>query len=600
MDGVETGIKTKLKAARHHLRHESLILPVAAAVLATACLVSPVGEFPLNDDWTNAKAIQWTLEQGRYVGHPFPRATLVAHVLYGAAFAAVFGFSFTILRISSLILAVVTLWAVARTARECGLSRRAALLCAAILWCNPIFLNLSYTFMSETSFWAATALSLLFFVRALNRNRAADVFLGAAFSVVALFVRHFGVLSSAAFALIAVAAWIPKRRRPDWAAVAAFLAPWAAAVPLLLWWTTSVEGHPNITSVSVAGVWNVVRGMPGAVEYAFIVVFYLGLFLMPAACGLVCAVLMRRKRWTLAHRLGFVAFAIVACLYIRTIPGWRVPPLPNVLRNLGTGPLTLQDTTIMARNWTPVRIGPVTLGAVMAMAIVSASALFVSLWMRMPPMRRHDKAPEGAAADAERLPPAPAWFLLVSAVLFFASAYNPWLPYVYDRYLLTGLMPALVLCMAGLSVSRGRAVAAAVLAPCLLYFAFSACCVQDYLAWNRARWTAIDKLLHEHGASPFEIDGGYEYNGMYTSDEFMRRNGTRSFLERGPLGWWVLDDTYAVSFLPRPGYRELGRVEYFSPIGMERRAILMLRRDGEAPDPANNALQDKGIRMLLP
>jgi hypothetical protein len=138
---------------------------------------------------------------------------------------------------------------------------------------------------------------------------------------------------------------------------------------------------------------------------------------------------------------------------------------------------------------------------------------------------------------------------------------------------------------------------------------FSACSVQDYLAWNRARWVAVDRLTDRYGADPLQIDGGYEYNGLHTSDVFMKRNNTSDFRNQGPLAWWVLDDTYAISFLPRAGYQELDRVTYFSALGMERRDLLILRKrdalrqspDAPGPPPTPDVGQEKPpMRMLLP
>ena len=55
-------------------------------------------------------------------------------------------------------------------------------------------------------------------------------------------------------------------------------------------------------------------------------------------------------------------------------------------------------------------------------------------------------------------------------------------------------------------------------------------------------------------------------------------------LSKGPIGWWIVDDAYAVSFLPRDGYSEIGREGYFSWLGFEERQVLMLRRDADAAE----------------
>ena len=113
---MECTHKQAMKTLFDNTLHKSFLVPVACLVLLTVCVVPPKGDFPLNDDWVYAKAVRWMLEEGRYTGHPFSRATLVAQVVWGALFVALFGFSFTTLHASTLVLAVITLWAVARAA----------------------------------------------------------------------------------------------------------------------------------------------------------------------------------------------------------------------------------------------------------------------------------------------------------------------------------------------------------------------------------------------------------------------------------------------------------------------------------------------------
>jgi hypothetical protein len=171
-------------------------------------------------------------------------------------------------------------------------------------------------------------------------------------------------------------------------------------------------------------------------------------------------------------------------------------------------------------------------------------------------------------------------FLMLWAVLMAAAPCNPWLPVTFDRYLLPALVPVAVLTAGLVPFHRLRRPHLAGLAVCAAVYVFSLACLQDYMAWNRARWEAIETLITTHGADPLRIDGGFEYNGMHTSDAFMEIHPDADFNNAGPHGWWILDDTWAVSFRPRAGHQEIARTEYFSFLGMERRFLLILRRVG--------------------
>lgn len=569
----------------------SLLAPLMGLLVLCVCVVSPRGDFPLNDDWVYGKCVQGLLEHHRYTGHPFTAASVVAQALWGAAFAQAFGFSFTVLRISTLVLALTTTWATACCARELGLSRRSALLCGLLVLGNPIFLNLSYTFMSDVPFMAAGSLSGLFYLRALRQGRVSDVFLGTVFAVVAFGVRQFGVFLTLAFAATVAVEWLYRRKRPPLAHIAACLAPWAVCLAALLYgrltgdtsypWTVIMRDVPLVFRFVLT------------IRYAFIAMLYFGLFLLPLSCARFLLLATRNERWGRGRWASFWACAllidVVACLI------WKspMPILPNVLRDIGTGPLTLRDSYLLHPGTSLVSIGawwwPITV-----ISIASASLLVTDLLYCIVPAIL-DKVPDVTAHPENRPRASQTLFLLLWALFLTAAPHNPFLPVMFDRYLLSPLVPLCLLFAGQLPLGKHRLAPLFVAAPCLLLLLFSLICVQDYMAWNRARWAAIDELITVHGADPLQIDGGFEYNGMHTSDEFMARNETTDFNEAGGLGWWILDDTYAVSFLPRDGYDEIGHVSYFSYLGMKVRRVRMLHRSAHSSETP----QDTGVIASL-
>jgi hypothetical protein len=160
--------KTQSRGFKNFLVHDSLFLPLLLLWLLTLLLVSPKGEFPLNDDWIYGQTVQTLLDDHTYVRHPFGKPTAVAQVLWGALFAAPFGFSFIALRLSTLVLSLLGSWFTAKCARACGLSRHVALLFGCVVLSNPLNLNLSYTFMTDVPFCMATTLSAYFYIKALR------------------------------------------------------------------------------------------------------------------------------------------------------------------------------------------------------------------------------------------------------------------------------------------------------------------------------------------------------------------------------------------------------------------------------------------------
>jgi len=72
-----------------------------------ALLAKPVGDFPINDDWVYGLSVKALLETGRF-SLPSPASTnLLPQAYWGALFCLPFGFSFTALRISTLVLGLI-------------------------------------------------------------------------------------------------------------------------------------------------------------------------------------------------------------------------------------------------------------------------------------------------------------------------------------------------------------------------------------------------------------------------------------------------------------------------------------------------------------
>jgi hypothetical protein len=70
-----------------------------------------------------------------------------------------------------------------------------------------------------------------------------------------------------------------------------------------------------------------------------------------------------------------------------------------------------------------------------------------------------------------------------------------------------------------------------------LFAYFSVASTHDFLAWNRARWQALNELTVVQKISPKLIDGGYEFNSWRLADRRYKQKPNKSF-------WWVDDDNY--------------------------------------------------------
>ena len=122
----------------------------------------------------------------------------LAQILWGALFSRLFGFSFAVLRLSTLVLAWAGLLAFYPTLRELGIRPLLAGLGTLMLWCNPVFFVLSHSFMTDVPFVSTMNAVLLCYVRWVKRGRTWDLGLGSVLALLAFLIRQLG----AALALI--------------------------------------------------------------------------------------------------------------------------------------------------------------------------------------------------------------------------------------------------------------------------------------------------------------------------------------------------------------------------------------------------------------
>jgi hypothetical protein len=476
---------------------------LALAWLAPLLVIGFHGDFPLNDDWAYAHTARVWLESGRFERLGWTWAPIVSHSLVGAAFLALLGPGFEALRLSGLCMGLLGVMGVWCLCREVGASRGYAWVAAASVGFNPIYLNLSYTFMTDVPFAALVTWSLVLLARGLARGSPAWTGAGLAVAVAATLSRQIGVATGVAWAAARLAA--VRRRPPPWA-----LAAGALAVAGAIW----AVGTSGAFSAGGGGgdysSLHFLRDMlrrPGALRdtlrSSLVAVLDLALFAAPGVAAL--AVAARRR-----VLVGAAAGLLPALLALRAA-GVRMPVGGNVLYDLGVGPATLTGAyDALARAPAGLWWGVTALAVASALAACGlvASAL------------------AGRAAALRGRPALVMLAVLPVAVLAPQIASRNF----FDRYLLTVLPAALALLIGlcgGARLTRtGGALAALGVAALALWGVLG---TRDYLEHHRARWALIGELL-ERGVPPERLEAGFEFEGWRTRDEhavtgYLRRRG---------------------------------------------------------------------------
>ena len=212
------------------------------------------------DDWIYAGSVQNTLNTGTFLMPDWSQANLVGLVYWGVLWAKLFGFSFSVLTYSVLFLAACGQIAFYGILRVLNVPQWGALLGTLILGFNPIYLHLSYSFMTDVPFLSIELIACYFLLRgvtaASDKLAVAWLLVGSLFAGWAFMIRQFGVLIPifaliAYFALNSVVtrrlAW--KRMLPIIVVFAAILAAWYVWTQSLpLTWATASQSSPRLLS----------------------------------------------------------------------------------------------------------------------------------------------------------------------------------------------------------------------------------------------------------------------------------------------------------------------------------------------------------------
>jgi hypothetical protein len=156
-------------------------------------LLHPFPNLPFHDDWTYAWSVEHLLRTGELQVLDWSVHYPLVQVVWGALFCLPFGFSFSALRVSTVVLAWVGALALYGTLRELGRARSESLIATVALVANPVFFVLGFSFMTDVPFVSLAIVAFFFITRGLSRKGASEVFLGCIFAACALFIRQIAV-----------------------------------------------------------------------------------------------------------------------------------------------------------------------------------------------------------------------------------------------------------------------------------------------------------------------------------------------------------------------------------------------------------------------
>jgi len=529
--------------------------------LLAAVLVNPIGDFPLDDDWSYGLTVRTLLTSHRLHLTDFTSMPLLPQVLWGWLFCLPAGFSFTALRVSTLVAAAGGLWLVFHLGRQLGLRPGPAALLAAVVGFNPLYFALSFSFMTDVPFTVLAVAAIAAFVTAWTRHRPGWFWTGVALTTLATLLRQLG-LAVALGASLAESVRLGKVRARAWAPLAASLAAltlWTVALRLWVGLPAYYRAPEQLLlDQARLGVWSTLKRIAFTAGETFA---YVGLFTLPIQRLLPPARLTAPspRVATIARATAIAAgVASAATLVLRKA---AMPLTGNILTNL-----TLYPVMMPGADHLPT--APLWVWRVLtAVAVVGGALLVERLVVGLSWLAPH-------RTDLLRPDPVVGLFLFGCGAWYLLPFLPMPSPGFYDRYFLPLIVIAALLAVWTASrvphaASRsGVAAAAAAVALCVL---FAVPAMHDTLALNRARWQAVHWATAEDGLPPRAVDGGFEVNGWYYF-----ANGAR--LTAPTTAWHHPAHPQAIVALsPLAGYRAIRTFSFprWLPPGAGRVYVLM-------------------------
>lgn len=533
-------------------KYRSYIILLAGMLVIL--FVNPYGDFPLNDDWRYGYMVRSMAEGTGVQLNSEIAPTLLLQALWGYLFVGLGGsFSFSFLRISTLVLAVLGLWGMHKNLNT-FYKEQAGWRGVALLAFNPIFFVLAFSFMTDVPFLSLCILSIYAYRIFLNSGEGVYRWIGALMALLALWIRQPGILLIIAFEGMW---WWHQRKHPvQWLYSIGFILLGLSNYLLIDHWVKPVLGlSPHYIQVEVEYFVKIAT-QPGEFLFDFstrflMTIFYMGLFFLPL--GYPIAV---RFFKTIRHPIwifwGIVLFNLAIALGAWFWLGRVFPYGGNVFFNWGLGPMLLYDTRTLG--WPPPDQMPSLVMIFIGLLAQLNGSLLLAVFVQYLFKRRND--------------PVNLFLGLLLALYFGAMAVFSF----FDRHLLL-IFVLLIWWTYKMKLWQFNQGAWSYTLSFSLMTVFSIAATKDYLSWNQQVSRARQELI-QLGVRSEEIDAGLANNGLYAVEEE--------------------EATYHLSFRPLEGMDVEAEYAYFSWIWIGDRKVYLLVDKSRRLLPSG----DKSQRLL--
>ncbi len=493
-----------MRTTKTILLHPALLC--SALLILCLAVAHPIAETGMNDDPSFMWSARVAAQTGRIVYNGWATPILTWMLYLGALFIKLFGFSFTILRVSTATLSLAVIFLLQRLFERCGIARPNATLGTLTVVLSPLFVPLSFSFMTDIAGLFTILLCMDLCVSALraSTDRAACAWVAAA------------ALSNAAVGSIRQITWLGVlllvpctafllRRRRGVLAVAA--ASWLVSVAFIFFCMRWFAHQPySITEPLIAKTWDrsTVSEITGYVLFAL----DLFLFLLPVSAAFLVRYPWRSRPGKLTAALGTILLLGSYATFLRHHRSdlFLAPFAGNYFTPRGL--IDVPELLGQRANSLPLSLRVL----LTVLTFASILALVASVWNAIVARRRQSpSAPAGSALSWSTLLVLFGPYSLTYLVLL-ATRNDLW-----DRYLLPFLAVSLVFALRFYQQEFPGPLPILCTLLLVCYAVIDTAGMHDVFAMTRARLEAV-KQIRATGVPRTAIRAGFD-NDIWTQLE---------------------------------------------------------------------------------
>ena len=502
---------------------------LCAALLLLADIIAwPFAKFGIADEWSYAKSANAVAQTGHIVYNGWSTATLGWQLYSAAALIRIFGYSYQVCRVSTLLAALLSTALLQRIFVRAGVRERNATLATLALVLSPIYMQLSVTFMTDVNGLLALLLCLYACLRALqaaSENAMIGwLFFAATTCAIVGSARQLGWLGI--LVMIPCTLWLMRSKRKVVAAGGLFFLCGCAFIVWCMHWS-KLQPFFLVEKVfepihGLHDIGKMVRELArAALELPFLITALLVAFL---------PTLKRKKR---GFWIGLAAFALLyLAVAIRLTkshgPGQILEPLLNDW--FSSAGFYYPSHAFLA-SAPPVVLGTLSRALLTAIAMLCTVAViaFLLQWRKRPVMSENH-----SPTTWNQL----LWLTVPTFAAYCVLLIPRSLHELFDRYLI-GLTPFLALLLVRAYQDFVRHELPKAVTVCVTLVAlFSIGSVHDLFALDRARATIAAEVTAS-GVRDTAIDGGFEYNDAVELEHSAFVNDERV---KNPAGLYTVMD----------------------------------------------------------